>query len=266
MKKFIALLMSVVLCLCVCSACGGGADPAKDLENAKEAGKIVVAITNFAPMDYHPDEASKDWIGFDADMAKAFGEYLGVDVEFKEIEWDKKVLELNNGSIDVVWNGMTITGEVTGAMDVGVAYCKNKQVVVVKKDIADTIKSKEDLKKLTFAAESESAGAECLDELNIEYAAVGSQGMALLEVNSGTSQACVIDLLMAGAMIGEGTDNPDLTMVLDLSEEEYGVGFRQGSNLVPEFNEFWKKAYADGTVQKTAEKYGIAQNLIDPEK
>ena len=84
-----------------------------------------------------------------------------------------------------------------------------------------------------------------------------------MEVASGSSEACVIDLLMAGAMIGEGTSYPDLTTAVELSSEEYGVGFRKDSDLIETFNDFWKSAYADGTVLETAETYGIAQNIIE---
>ncbi len=72
-----------------------------------------------------------EWIGFDADMAKAFADSLGVDVEFKVINWDYKITELDNKGIDCVWNGMTINDEIKAGMSVSNAYCKNAQVVVV---------------------------------------------------------------------------------------------------------------------------------------
>ena len=86
---------------------------------------------------------------------------------------------------------------------------------------------------------------------------------ALLEVASGASDACVIDLLMAGAMIGEGTSYPDLTYTVQLNDEEYGVAFRKGSDLVDAFNEFWASAYADGTVMETATTYGVQESVIE---
>ena len=86
-------------------------------------------IANFEPMDYKDKDGN--WIGFDADMAKLVGEKLGVEVDFVEIDWDNKVMELNSKNIDVVWNGMTLTSEVTSAMECTNAYCNNAQVVVV---------------------------------------------------------------------------------------------------------------------------------------
>lgn len=103
-----------------------------DVEYIKNKGTLVVGITDFEPMDYKSEDG-KEWIGFDADMAKLVAEKLGVEVQFVEIDWDNKSMELDSKTIDVVWNGMTITDEVTAAMDCTNAYCNNAQVVVSNK-------------------------------------------------------------------------------------------------------------------------------------
>ena len=261
MKRFLAL--ALVACMLVLGLAACGNTNKSDVDYVKKNGKLVVGITDFAPMDYEKIEGSGEWIGFDADMAKKFAEYLGVDVEFLEINWGTKATTLETKEIDVVWNGMTITDEVKGLMGVSEAYCKNAQVVVMKQDIAADYTTKESLSTLTFAVEDGSAGAKALDALEISYTACDDQAKALMEVASGSSQACVIDLLMAGAMIGEGTSYPTLTTTVELTSEEYGVGFRKESDLIAKFNEFWKKAYDDGTVMQVATTYGIAQNIIE---
>ena len=101
-----------------------------DLAYVQGKGTLVVGITDFEPMDYK--DADGNWIGFDADMATAFAQSLGVDVEFVEIDWDNKVLELEAKTLDCVWNGMTLTDEVLSAMECSKAYCNNAQVVVTK--------------------------------------------------------------------------------------------------------------------------------------
>lgn len=101
-----------------------------DVEYIKSKGTLIVGITDFAPMDYKNE--SGEWIGFDADMARIVAEDLGVEVQFVEIDWDNKIMELNSNNIDVVWNGMTLTNEVKEAMECTNAYCNNAQVVVVK--------------------------------------------------------------------------------------------------------------------------------------
>ena len=78
-------------------------------------------------MDYKDGD---EWVGFDADMARLVAEKLGVEADFVVIDWDNKVMELDAKSIDVVWNGMTLTNEVTSAMECTNAYCNNAQVVV----------------------------------------------------------------------------------------------------------------------------------------
>ena len=116
----------------------------------------MVGITEFEPMDYQ--DADGNWIGFDADMAKAFAESLGVEAEFQVIDWDNKVMELDGKTIDVVWNGMTLTDEVTSAMECSNAYCNNAQVVVLPADVADQYPDAASLAELNFAVESGSAG------------------------------------------------------------------------------------------------------------
>lgn len=106
------------------------ADAAGDVAYIQGKGKLIVGITDFEPMDYKAADGS--WIGFDADMAKLVAEKLGVDIEFVEIDWDRKVDELDGKGIDVVWNGMTLTEGVKAAMECTNAYCENAQVVVTK--------------------------------------------------------------------------------------------------------------------------------------
>ncbi len=106
--------------------------PADDSDVAyiQNKGTLIVGITDFAPMDYEDDNG--EWIGFDADMAKIVAQELGVSIEFIEIDWDRKTMELDSKSIDVVWNGMNLTDAVMAAMECTNAYCNNAQVVVVK--------------------------------------------------------------------------------------------------------------------------------------
>ena len=100
-----------------------------DVAYIQEKGTLIVGITDFEPMDYKDE--SGNWIGFDADMARLVAEKLGVEAQFVEIDWDNKIMELDSQNIDVVWNGMTLTEEVTSAMECTNAYCNNAQVVVV---------------------------------------------------------------------------------------------------------------------------------------
>ena len=126
-KKILAAVLAAAMLLLCFAGCGK--KDATDLDYVKEKGTLLVGITEFEPMDYKAADGS--WIGFDADMAKLVAEKLGVNVEFVVIDWDNKIMELDSKNIDVVWNGMTLTDEVTSSMNCTNAYFKNAQVVVV---------------------------------------------------------------------------------------------------------------------------------------
>ncbi len=291
MKKLVALMLVGVMTAAMVTGCGSSADTSaatdaaedtteeadaaedtadaaedtaadaeSDLAYVQEKGTLVVGITEFEPMDYKDENG--EWIGFDADMAKAFGESLGVDVEFQVIDWDNKILELDGKTIDCVWNGMTLTDEVTSAMECTNAYLNNAQVVVVPADVADQYQDEESLSDLSFAVEAGSAGEAEVSALGLNYTPVSSQADALMEVASKSSDAAVIDSLMAGAMIGEGTGYADLTYTIGLNSEEYGVGFRKGSDLAAALNDYFTTSLEDGSMEKVAETYGVQAALI----
>ena len=270
-KKIWALLMAFAMVFSL-AACGDTAEDTSDADNAdaentdtaeasdlayvQDKGTLVVGITEFEPMDYQNE--SGEWVGFDADLAKEFAESLGVEVQFQIIDWDSKIMELDGKTIDVVWNGMTLTEDVTSAMECSQPYLINQQVVVVPAAVADQYQSEDSLTDLAFAVEIGSAGCEIAAANGYNYTEVADQATALLEVASGTADAAIIDSLMAGAMIGEGTSYADLTSTMALTSEEYGVGFRKGSDL----NEFLDGKYADGSIQTLAETYGVQDALV----
>ena len=270
MKKFWALLLALAM-TCSLAACGGSSDeePAtddqttedtaandagteSDLAYVQDKGTLVVGITEFEPMDYQ--DADGNWTGFDADLASEFAESLGVSVEFQVIDWDNKVMELDGKTVDAVWNGMTLTEDVLSAMECSQPYLINQQVVVLPADVADQYQTEDSLADLAVAEVAAANG--------YNYTEVADQATALLEVASGTADAAIIDSLMAGAMIGEGTSYADLTSTVALTSEEYGVGFRKGSDLAAALNEFLDGKYADGSIQTLAETYGVQDALV----
>ena len=114
-----------------------------------------------------------------------------------------------------------------------------------------------------YAVEAGSAGEAAAKEKGFKYNSVSSQADALMEVASGTSDAAIIDLLMAGAMIGEGTSYPNMVHTEELTTEKYGVGCRKGSDLASYINEVFAETYADGSMQEIAKKYGVQESLIE---
>jgi len=255
MKKMIAVLLILVLTLSCFAACGAKED--SDLAAVKKAGKIVIGITDYAPMDYKDENGN--WTGFDAEFAMLFAKELGVECEFYEIaDWGKKFLELDTKQIDAVWNGMTITEEATTNSTVSDPYVINAQVVVMKSDVVGNYTNMEALSGLTIAVESGSAGESAASGIaGANLVPLQTQSAALLEVKAGTADACVIDITMAYAMTGEGTNYADLAAGMSLTEELYGVSFRKNSDLAPKFNEFMAGLKKDGTLQALADKYSL---------
>ena len=259
MKKLFALILAMLMVATLFAACGAKAPaaPETDLAAIKSKGKLIVGITDYAPMDYKDENGN--WTGFDAEFAQLFAKELGVACEFYVIaDWGKKFMELDTKQIDAVWNGMTITDEAKLNSSVSNPYVINAQVVVMKADAVANYASTDAMAGLTIAVENGSAGQDAANAIaGANVVPLQDQGAALLEVKAGTADACVIDITMANAMTGEGTDYADLAAGISLTEELYGVSFRKDSDVTAVFNDFMAKIKADGTLQALADKYAL---------
>ena len=277
MKRLVSAFLAGAMALSL-AACGGAASTstvassaasgsaaasaaetaASDLDYIKEKGKMVIGYTVYEPMNY--TDADGNFTGFDTELATAVCEKLGVEPEFVEINWDTKVVELDAKSIDCIWNGMTLTDDIMANTATTKAYAKNAQVVVVK-DGTD-YSSTADLVGKTVVAEAGSAGEAAIEgDENLaqaDYISKSVQTDCLMEVAAGTADAAVLDLTLANAMIGEGTDYASLKIVDELNAEEYGVAFRKGSDAAAAVDAAFDELKADGTMQALADKYDLA--------
>ena len=277
MKRLVSAFLAGAMALSL-AACGGAASTstvassaasgsaaasaaetaASDLDYIKEKGKMVIGYTVYEPMNY--TDADGNFTGFDTELATAVCEKLGVEPEFVEINWDTKVVELDAKSIDCIWNGMTLTDDIMANTATTKAYAKNAQVVVVK-DGTD-YSSTADLVGKTVVAEAGSAGEAAIEgDENLaqaDYVSKSVQTDCLMEVAAGTADAAVLDLTLANAMIGEGTDYASLKIVDELNAEEYGVAFRKGSDPAAAVDAVFDELKADGTMQALADKYDLA--------
>ena len=276
MKRFLSMFVAGAMALSL-AACGGAASTStaasasgsaagsaasasadSDLAYIQGKGKMVIGYTVYAPMNY--TDADGNFTGFDTELATAVCEKLGVEPEFVEINWDTKIVELDAKSIDCIWNGMTLTDDIMANTATTKAYAKNAQVVVVKDGTDYT--STADLVGKTVVAEAGSAGeAAITDDENLsqaDYVSKSVQTDCLMEVAAGTADAAVLDLTLANAMIGEGTDYASLKIVDELNAEEYGVAFRKGSDAAAAVDDAFDALTADGTMQALADKYDLA--------
>ena len=272
MKKFISTVLALGMAASL-AACGGSASTAAstestaasaadatadgDLAYIKNKGKMTIGYTVYEPMNY--TDESGTFTGFDTELATAVCEKLGVEPDFVEINWDTKETELAAKSIDCIWNGLTLTDDREANMACTKPYVKNAQVVVMKADADYT--STADLAGKTVVAESGSAGETTIEEdeglQQADFVAKSVQTDCLMEVAAGTADAAVLDLTLASAMIGEGTDYANLVIKDELNVEEYGVAFRKGSDVAAAVDTAFDELKADGTMQTLADKYGL---------
>ena len=270
MKKIIAMLLVLVMSVTGLVGCGsskgneaGSTSAGSDSDWAyiQDKGKLTVGITLFAPMNYYNEK--NNLVGFDTEMAEAVTKKLGIDVEFTEINWDSKEVELSSKNIDCIWNGMCITEERKQNMSISDPYLYNTQAMVMKKS-----REKEIMKSVKIdgsIADDDTVKVSAQDYFkDANYVASDSMAKALMEVKSGTADVALVDSVCALGMVGEGTDYSDLVINMDnnFGQQEYGIAFRKGSDVTEKVNEAIKELYEDGTVDTIAKKYGLQEMLI----
>ena len=276
MKKLLALVLAVMMMAGLITGIAAAEDSDWDYISGK--GKVVVGMTLFAPMNYYDGDK---FVGFDTELTKAVFGKLGVDVEFVEINWDSKEIELNSKNIDCIWNGMCITPERKENMSMSNAYLYNTQAIVAKTDKINDLLA--NLEGVNVVAEQGSTGEGKLlgtiedDETVVvsakeffsksNYTAVDSMAKALMEVKSGTADIALVDSVCALAMVGEGTDYADMTVNLDnnFGLQEYGIAFRKGSDVTEKVNQAIIELTKDGTVAEIAGRYGLTDALVPVE-
>lgn len=168
------------------------------LDDILAKGKMIVGLdVGFKPMGYYDDNGNI--IGFDIDLAKEVGIRLGVEVEFQPIEWSAKEMELNNGKIDMIWNGMSVTDERVENMNISKPYLANRMIIIVAADSGITTKA--DLAGKTVGVQ---AGSSALDAIKADAdgATVETFGgiseyadnpTAFLDLKTGRIDALVVD-------------------------------------------------------------------------
>lgn len=270
MKRILSILLAALMLFACLTACDSStptetsesgennATVKSDFEAVKNAGKLVVGVTVYPPMDYLDDNG--EWTGFDAKLAQEFAKSLGVNCQIVIINWSNKVAELDSKQIDLIWNGMTASDELGQQIDFSVSYAKNAQVAVVKKGSSLTAA---DVKNATIAVEGGSAGA-TVAENDIKATKINKVTAmvdALTEVKSGMSEVAIVDITMAQSVVGKGTySGLEILDGASYGDEIFAVGLRKGSDLKEKLDAFLKEKYADGTLATMAEEYQVGLN------
>ena len=267
-NKKIKFAVLIVLVLALMAACGGNGKNAtdSDLAYVKNNGSMKIGITIYPPMNYFDEQG--ELIGFDTEFAIEVLKDLGVEPDFIQINWDTKETELTSKNIDCIWNGFTVSEERRENILFSDSYIRNMQVVVIRVADSEKFTSKESLVGAKLTAEISSAGESAISDDDIlttdNYTAMAKQTDTLMEVKAGTADAAVLDFTAAKTLVGAGTSYSDLMIMpgVELNTEEYAIGFRLGSDIVPEVNKIIKKLIDDGTLDLIAEKYDLKASLL----
>ncbi len=267
MKKIITMMLVALMTL---TACLGLTACKEDKVVDVQTKTITVGYTLYEPMNYKNDEDVL--VGFDTELALLVFNALGYKVRFKVISWGQKYTELSSGNIQCIWNGFTANAteedydnaKRSDLVDFSLYYMQNAQCIIRKADTAP-ISSWEDFEGKSVAYEAGSAADSLFSSSfkgNANTKPKTSQMDAINEVNSGTSQYAIVDILLAQSICGEGNYNAlTINEGLDLGVEYYAVGFEKGSDLTAKVNVILSAYYEIGLLQELAVKYGLENSL-----
>lgn len=259
LSKILAGVLATVACVSAFTSCQFLQAPTKT---------VTIGYTEYEPMNYKDENGNL--VGFDTELAEmVFGD-LGYSVRFKLIDWPNKYSELNSGTIDCVWNGFTANCadddgiQRSDKVDFSYYYMTNAQCVI-RLESSNELYSAEELVGKSVAYEASSAGDSYVSEIqgDIYKKAVTSQMDAIREVNAGTSQYAVVDLLLAKSIVGKGDfANVTLNKSIEIEAEYYAIGFRKGSELTALVNAKLVEYAGNNKLATLAEKYGLSNQVI----
>lgn len=255
MKKTMMILMAFVGVLTLASCQEGIPNTWEEIE---ERGYMIVGLDDtFAPMGFRDDEGNI--IGYDVDLANAAAEKLGVEVRFQPIDWDSKVLELEAGTIDMIWNGLTITDERLEQMSFSNPYIANAQIIITLKDAGIDAISDLAGKKVGFqissAAQPAVENSDVYDSIE-EIIKYDAYDQAMLELENGLVDAVVVDEIFGRYAISQADSDIFAIASENFGDENYGIGFRlESTDIRDKINEVLLEMANDGTAATISESW-----------
>ena len=274
MKKKLAVALIAALTVSTMAVGCGSSKDSSSTDTKTESSKDSVSNggdtftvgfdAEYPPYGYMDDDG--EYTGFDLELAQAVCDLEGWTLVKKPINWDSKDMELNSGSIDCIWNGFTMNGR-EDDYTFSTPYVDNSQVIVVAENSG--IEKLSDLTGKTVGVQAASAALDLLnsEEEGGQKALADTFGSlnefadyntAFTELQAGALDALAIDIGVAKYQINSRGDG---YKILDetLNTEQYAIGFKKGNTeLCDKVNADLEKLAEDGTVEKLAEKYEIA--------
>jgi len=257
MKRVLWSALLLLVCGAVVFA-GGSGEKSTDLDAIRERGVLIVGLDDsFPPMGFRDE--SNEIVGFDIDLAKEAASRLGVDVEFKPVDWDGVILSLNKGDIDLVWNGMTITESRQEKINFSKPYLDNRQIVILqagsgistKADLAGKVVGLQMGSSAEVALNNDADVAASLEEVK-KYS---NNVEALLDLAAGRTDAVVVDEIVGRYYIAKKPGVYEV-MAEDFGAETYGVGIRKSdTQLKAELDKVLDEMKADGSADEISRKW-----------
>lgn len=257
-KKTILLLVSLMMIFGVVGILTGCGDD-KKVDNDDET--LVVGVDDtFAPMGFRDEKGQLT--GFDIELAKEVGKDLGMEVEFKVINWDAKELELKSGNIDCVWNGLSLTPEREETMSLSRPYL-NSKVLLVSLDEAVNVKSQDQLADYKIGTQAGSSALEALmknekyDDFKGNITEYGNYDDALLDLKAGRVDVVAIDqVLIEHKNKNEFTDKPLVVSEYEVGDDFYVVAFsKDNKKLTDDVNNSLEKLLKSGKATEISKKW-----------
>ena len=263
-NKKIALVLVSLLTLFLTACTQKASDPKQDnWDKYQEQGSITIGFDNtFVPMGF--EEMNGQYTGFDIDLAEAVSEKLGFKVQFQPIDWDMKETELQNGTIDAIWNGYSATDERREKVAFSIPYMENQQVLVAKK--SQQIHSVEEMKDKTLGAQAGSSGYldfeaqpdllknRVKDQKANQYQSFNE---ALIDLKNDRIDALLIDRVYANYYLqSEGILNDYNVFSAGFESESFAVGVRAADKrLLTALNQSFIELYQEGKFQEISQKW-----------
>ena len=233
---------------------------------------ITVGFDNtFVPMGF--EEKNGNYAGFDIELAKYVSKKLGITVHFQPIDWDMKETELQNGTIDAIWNGYSATDERREKVAFTIPYMQNTQILVVKK--TSGIHSVEDMTEKVLGAQNGSSGMLDFEEHPEvlknrvkggdadQYQSVNE---AIIDLKNDRIDALLIDRVYADYYLTtEGIADEYDTIPSGFESESFAVGVRPADKkLLKALNQAFKELYQEGVFQQISQKW-FGEDVATPE-
>ena len=261
MRKIFLLILLLILFV---TGCGGEVGGNNGTEHGK---KYIIGLDDeYAPMGFRDEKG--EIIGFDIDLAKEAAKRLGVEFEFKPIDWDNKREEILSGNVDILWNGTDITDERKEYMIFTKPYMENRQILIVPKGNPQNIHSVGNLEGKIVGTQAGSSSRDYVDaNLNLknsfkEFKTYLNFKLAFEDLYNGNVDVLICDELAGRYEISKTPQRFTVVEVTIGSVCEIGIGFRKDDvELRDEVQKVFDDMIRDGTAKKISEKW-FQVNLI----